>query len=77
MEVDLPGTVKSQKMTYQGLTNPSGLGKSSSVIWWRWEVFLLNLKTGFDETSWLKSSSGDKLVVSRNCPDSDKSSSEE
>ncbi len=46
-------------------------GKSSSVIFWRRKVILLNLKTGIDETSCPKSSSGEKrfrLVVSRNCP---------
>jgi hypothetical protein len=48
-----------------------GPGKSSSVIKWHRKVILLNLKSGFDETSCLKSSSRDKqfkLVESLNCP---------
>jgi hypothetical protein len=58
--------------------NRPGPRKSSSVIWWRRKVILLNLKKGFDETSCLKSSSGDKLfrlVISRNWPGPGKSSS--
>ncbi len=66
-EDDLPGPSQFRIMTSR---NRPGPGKSSSVVWWPRKVILLNMKSGFDETSWLKSSSGDKrfrLVVSRNC----------
>ncbi len=62
----------------QSSRNWPGPGKSSSVIWWRGKVILLNLKRGCDETSCLKSFSGDKqfrLVVSRNSPGPGMSSS--
>jgi hypothetical protein len=56
--------------------NRPGLSKSYSVICWRWKeiLLLLDIKSGFDETSWLMSPSGDmrfRLVVSRNCPGPD------
>ncbi len=71
-----------RKMTYRGLAdsvsrNRPGPGKSSSGIRWRRKVILPNLQRGFDVASCLKSSSGDtrfRLVVSRNWPDSGKSS---
>jgi hypothetical protein len=53
-------------------------GKSSSGIRWSRKVILPNLQIGFDEASCLKSSSWNtrfRLVVSRNRPDSGKSSS--
>jgi hypothetical protein len=61
-EDDLPIMAKSWQLTYRVLTNSGkptsqnwpGPGKSSSVIWWRGKVNLLNLKKGFDEFICLK-----------------------
>jgi hypothetical protein len=71
-EDDLLETAKSQKAIYRGLANVGlrqagighALGKSSSVIWWRCKVILLNLKSRIDETNCLKSSSGDVISES-------------
>ncbi len=74
-EDDLPKPIKFRLTTSWNWPGP---GKSSSVIWWRRKVILLNLERGFDETSYLKSSSWDKqfrLVVSRNSPGPGQSSS--
>ncbi len=70
----LPGPGQFRLKTSRSRPGP---GKSSSMISWLRKVILLNLKSGFDETSYLKSSSGDKrlrLVVSRNCLGPGKSS---
>jgi len=74
-DLRVPGPGQFHLMTSR---NPPGPGKSSSMISWLRKVILLNLKSGFDETSCLKSSSGDKrfrLFVSQNCLGPGKSSS--
>ncbi len=72
-EDDFPGPSQFRLTTSR---NRPGPDMSSSAIWWRRKVIFVNLKSGFDKTSCLKSPSGDKrsrLVVSRNCPGACKS----
>ncbi len=82
-EDDLPRTAKSRMMTYREQQNNERWLTGAwlipaYVIWWRRKVILLNLKGGVDETSCLKSFSGDKwfrLAVSQNWPGPGKTSS--